>query len=280
MKTKLLLALTLISLMATAQEKTTTVPQGSSIPGLGGVVLGLSGPGYVEMGGGYSRLNGSAGSLPNWGDAYLRGLMSGGSNAYDGEIIRQSRYGDTGWWFGGGWTHTFGPNWYSDVHFGSSTVGGFFLPRVRVDGFINRKLLPRKQFVLSLGGGYDKSKTVNSAARGQIGGIYYFERPFMVQGGVTFTRANPGSVLARSQYLAVTQGHDKEHFITLRAEIGREGYELIAPQTTLFNFVVHNYSANWRQWVGVNWGFNATFDHESNVSYHRNGGTLGLFLDF
>src|SRR5947207_2222660 len=48
----------------------------------------------------------------------------------------------------------------------------------------------------------------------------------------------------------------------------------------LFNFVVHNYSANWRQWVGVNWGFNATFDHESNFSYRRNGGTLGLFLDF
>ena len=121
---------------------------------------------------------------------------------------------------------------------------------------------------------------MNSAARGQIGGAYYFERPFIVQGGVTFTRANPGSILARSQYLAVTQGHDKEHFITLRAEIGREGYELIGPQTALFYFVVHNYSANWRQWVGVNWGFNATFDHESNFSYRRNGGTLGLFLDF
>jgi YaiO family outer membrane protein len=134
--------------------------------------------------------------------------------------------------------------------------------------------------VLTLGSGYDKSKSINSAARGQIEGTYYFDRPFILQGGVTFTQAQPGSVLARSQYAAITEGHDKEHFITLRAEVGREGYELVGPQTALFDFVIHNYSANWRQWVGVNWGFNAAFEHEGNFSYHRNGGTIGLFLDF
>lgn len=277
MKKTLLLFLVFLCIAATAQDKPNTVPQGAGIPGLGGIALGMNGPGFIEMGGSYS---GVSNDQPHWGDAYLRGLLSGGSNAIDGEMIREDRYGDTGWWFAGGWTRTWSPNWYTDLHFGSSSVSGFFLPRARVDAFVNRKLLPRKQLVLTLGGGYDKSKTVNSAARAQIGGIYYFEHPFILQGGVTFTHANPGGILARSQYVAVTQGHDKEHFFTVRAEIGREGYELIGPQTALFDFMIHNYSANWRQWVGVNWGFNAAFAHETNPSFRRNGGTLGLFLDF
>jgi hypothetical protein len=44
--------------------------------------------------------------------------------------------------------------------------------------------------------------------------------------------------------------------------------------------MVHNYSATWRQWLGPNWGINAIFDRESNAAFQRNGGTLGLFLDF
>src|SRR5256885_2263715 len=103
---------------------------------------------------------------------------------------------------------------------------------------------------------------LNGAGYVEFGGSYFdlnrtnVSHPFVGQGGVTWTHANPGSILARSQYLAVSQGHDKEHYITVRAEIGREGYELIGPQTSLFNFAVHNYSGNWRQWLGPSWGFN------------------------
>jgi YaiO family outer membrane protein len=282
MKIKRLLVLTLflISVVAVGQERGTTVPQGTSIPGLGGLP-GLNGAGFVEFGGSYSHLSKTDVSTPfaPWGDAYLRGLMSGGNNKFNAELIRQVHYSDTGWFYSLGWTRTWSPDWYTEVTAGSSTRG-FFLPKFRTDAFVNHKLLAHKQLVLTGGFGYDKSKTVNTATRVTAGGTYYFEHPFIVQGGVTWTHANPGGVLARSQYLAVTQGHEKEHYITLRAEIGREGYELIGPQTALFNFVVHNYSANWRQWLGVNWGFNMSFENENNVSYHRYGGGLGFFMDF
>jgi YaiO family outer membrane protein len=278
MKAKILLSLIIIltCLTMAGQDKSTTIPQGSSIPGLGGLPSGPNGSGFVEFGGSYSSLNNNFNS---WGDAYLRGVMGNEHNTFNAEITREGRYGDSGWFYDLGWTHMFGPNWYSEIYGGIST-GGFFLPKRRLDTFINRKLLPRKQLVLGVGYGYDKSKTVNAADRYQLGGTYYFERPFVLQGGATWTVAQPGTIVARSQYAAVTEGHAKEHYITLRAEIGREGYELVGPQTALFNFVVHNYSATWRQWLGTNWGINAAFDRESNAAFTRNGGTLGLFLDF
>jgi len=283
MKIKLfaVLVLFLICGLALGQERGTTIPQGASIPGLGGLSLGMNGPGFIEFGGSYSHLSKTEFATPfaPWGDAYLRGVMSRGSNALNGELIRQVRYSDTGWYYNLGWIRTWNPDWYTEVSAGSSTRG-FFLPKFRANALINRKILARKQLVLTGGVGYDKSKTVNDATRFQAGGTYYFERPFVLQGGVTWTHANPGGILARSQYLAVTQGHDKEHYISVRAEIGREGYELIGPQTTLFNFVVHNYSVNWRQWIGPNWGVNLAFEHERNPSFRRNGGTLGIFMDF
>jgi YaiO family outer membrane protein len=281
MKIRFLLILLLISALALGQDKGGTVPQGSSIPGLSAIPLGLNGPGFIEFGGSYSHLSKTDLSSPfsPWGDAYLRGVISGGNNTFNGELTRQVRYADLGWYYSLGWNRTWSENWFTDVSAGSSTRG-FFLPKFRTDAFVNRKLLARKQLILTGGIGYDKSKTVNSAVRTQVGGTYYFERPFILQGGVTWTHANPGSILARSQYVAFTQGHNKEHYITLRAEVGREAYELIRPQTTLFDFRIRNFSASWRQWIGVNWGVNLAYEHEGNPFYQRNGGTLGIFMDF
>ncbi|SRR6266404_2499542 len=258
----------------------TTVGQGSSIPGLSGIP-GAEVPGFLEFGGSRSDLTSPQ---PSWTDFYLRGMLALNSrNAVDGEATREERYGETGWFYTLGLTHSFGENVYADVHGGTST-GGFFLPKYRADGFLNFKVLPHKQLVLTAGGGYDKSKTVNTATRAQFGGTYYFERPWIVQGGVMLTHANPGNTLAPTGYMAVTQGRAKEHYITLRAELGREAYELVGDKArnrfTLFDFPIHNYSGNWRQWVGNNWGVNFTFERQVNPFFNRNGATLGLFLDF
>ncbi len=278
MKIKFIVLLLLCCALAAGQDKGgKTVPQGSSLPGLSSMPLGLNGPGFIEMGGGYSTVSDG---FHNWADEYLRGVLSGGKNSFNGELSRQSRFGDTGWYYALGWNRSWSENWYSELDFGSSTVGGFFLPKVRTDAFINRKLLARKQLVVTLGAGYDLSKHVNSDYRGQIGGTYYFEHPFILQGGVTWTHASPGGILARSQFVAFTQGHEKEHYITARVEIGREGYELIGPATSIFDFPIHNYSLTYRQWLGPAWGINVTAEREGNPFYHRTGGTFGVFMDF
>jgi YaiO family outer membrane protein len=272
----------LVSGLAIGQDRQ-PLPQGSSLPGMSSMPVGMNGPGFLELGGSYFNLTGPS---PNWDDAYLNGLISSGHNALSGELSRQNRYGDTGWYYAFGWTRSWSENWYSELDFGTSTTKGFFLPKARADALINRKLLPRKQLVLTLGAGYDLSKRVipsriaNSDYRAQIGGIYYFERPWIVQAGTTFTHASPGNILAPSGYLAVTQGRVKEHYITVRANLGREGYEIFNAGQTLFDFAFQDYSVNWRQWMAPNWGFSATAEYESKPIYHRTGGAIGLFLDF
>jgi YaiO family outer membrane protein len=141
--------------------------------------------------------------------------------------------------------------------------------------------------VVTGGGGFDQSKTVDNDWRAQIGGAYYFEYPVVLQAGLMWTHASPGNILARTQYIAATQGHDKEHFISLRYEWGREGYEVIGPPTDVapaFNVAVdfpeHTATGTWRQWIGPNWGLNFNIEQHQEPAYHRIGGTVGVFLDF
>jgi hypothetical protein len=63
----------------------------------------MSGLAYLEFGGSYFNLSGPN---PNWADAYIKGLVSRGSNVLPGELTRQSRYGGTGWYYSFGWTRT------------------------------------------------------------------------------------------------------------------------------------------------------------------------------
>jgi YaiO family outer membrane protein len=185
-----------------------------------------------------------------------------------------------------GVTRTLSESWYAQLSAGGS-AGGFFLPKFRTDGLINRKFLPKRQLILSAGLGFDQSKTVNHDERFQIGGMYYFEHPFVLQAGMMWTHANPGSILARTQFIALNEGHEKEHYFSIRYGWGREGYEVIGGPSTfspaysvLFNFPVQDISGTWRQWIGPNWGMNFNIDHHQEPAYHRFGGTFGVFLDF
>lgn len=254
----------------------TTVPQGAAIPGIGSAE-GPNGPGYIEFGGSRSDLTAPQ---PNWTDAYVRGVVNlTPTNAFSLEANRQDRFGESGYFGSVGITHSFTQNLYANAYVGSS-VGGLFLPKFRFDGFVNYKLLPEKQLVANIGFGYDKSKTLNTAERYIVGGTYYFNFPIIIQGGAEFTHANPGSILATTYNLAVTEGREKSHYITVRAELGREAYEIVNGSTTLFDFPIHQYSGTWRQWIGMNWGFNFNYQRELNPYYNRNGATIGFFVDF
>lgn len=271
-----LLFLFSVSSLAQIAKPGTTVPQGSAWPGIGSPE-GPNGPGYLEVGGSRSELTPP---LANWTDAYIRGVINlTPENSFSLEADRQSRFGDSGYYGSVGLTHSFTSDLYTNAYVGSS-VGGFFMPKFRFDGFVNYKLLPQKQLVANFGIGYDHAKTPNSATRFMAGATYYLPWPLIIQGGATFTRANPGNTLATTYNLAVTQGREKEHYITVRAEMGREAYEVVNANNTLVDFPIHTYSGNWRQWIGMNWGFNFNFQREVNPHYNRNGATFGLFVDF
>lgn len=278
-------AYSMMCLAAYAQSgSNVTAAPGSSLPGLGGITLGLDGPGYIEVGGSHSSLSGAN---ADWNDFYLRGSLSGGHNILNGELTREGRFGDKGWFYGLGVTRTLSENWFAQISAGGSAGGGFFIPRFRTDGLINRKFLRSRQLVVAAGLGFDQSKTVNHDLRGQIGAAYYFQFPVVLQGGLTWTHASPGNILARSQFITATEGHDKEHFFSLRYEWGREGYEVIgAPSlqipaySVLVDFPMHSISGTWRQWIAPNWGINLNVEQQQEPAYHRWGGTAGVFIDF
>lgn len=283
--TPLLIVLLLSCAVAAAQTPTsgTTVAPGSGLPGLGAVALGLNGPGYLEVGGAHSSLTDH---YADWNDFYLRAVLSGGRNVWNGELTREGRFGGAGWLYDVGLARTLSEDWYAQFSAGSS-VGGFFLNTFTGDAIINRKLLSSRHLVATVGVGFDKSKTVDKDERLRAEAAYYFNFPLVVQGGAMWTYTNPGNILARIQYIAATEGYDKEHFFSLRYEWGREGYEVVGPPTTLapaysilVDFPERSITGTWRQWIGPKWGFNLDVEQHQEPAYHRWGGTAGIFFEF
>lgn len=231
---------------------------------------------YMEAGGSYYGLSSNLG---HWSGGYARGVVSLGKHTWNGEINGEHEFGDAGVYMAAGDTYTINSDWYAALTLGSS-AGGFFWPRFRADGFLNRKWLANKQLISTFGFGYYAAKDVHRDHSFFIGTTYYFKSPWIVEDGVRFNVSNPGSVFSPSGFIAVTQGRDKKHYVTLNAEFGQEAYQLIGPSTVLTRFSSQTETLTWRQWVGKTWGFNLVANFYHSPFYHRGGGSFGFFKEF
>jgi YaiO family outer membrane protein len=231
---------------------------------------------YVESGGNYYGLTDNLGY---WAGGYTRGVLTQGNNVWTGEINGQHEFGDAGVYFGAGDTYNFNPDWYGSVAVGSS-VGGFFWPRFRTDDFLNKKWMARKQLITTFGFGYYAAKDVHRDHSFFLGTTYYFDKPWIVEEGIRFNVSNPGSVFAPSGFVAVTQGRNKHRYVTVRAGLGEEGYQLIGPTSVLTDFNSQTLTVTWRQWAGTDWGFNFVGDYYHNPFYMRGGSSIGFFKEF
>lgn len=230
----------------------------------------------MEAGGSYRQLTEGFG---DWSGGYARGVYAMGKNTWTGEINGQHEFGDGGVYLAAGDTYTFDPDWYGSLTLGSS-VGGFFWPRFRADAFVNRKWKSRKQFITTLGYGYYAAKDVHRDQSVFVGTTYYFTKPWIFEDGVRFNVSNPGMVFSSSGFFAITQGRNKQHYITLNAEFGEEAYQLVGPTTVLSRFKSQSLTITWRRWIGKNWGFNLIADYYHNPFYERGGGSFGFFKEF
>lgn len=231
---------------------------------------------YVEAGGSMAGLTNSFG---NFSGGYARASITAGRHVIFGEINGQREFGDGGVYFAAGDTYDFNSDWYASATLGSS-AGGFFWPRVRFDGSINRKFLERRQLVANIGYGYYKAKDEHYDQGFSLGSVYYFGKPWIVEEGIRFNVSHPGAVFSPSAFVAVTQGTNKKHYVTLRLGFGEEAYQLVGQTATLNDFTSQTYTVTWRQWVGKNWGFNAVADFYHSPFYVRSGGILGVFKEF
>ncbi len=231
---------------------------------------------FVEAGGSYEQLSKNYG---RWSGGYFRAVVAAGKNTWAAEVNGQHEFGDAGTYFDAGDTFDFNDAWYASVTVGSS-VGGVFWPRSRLDSFLNHKWLARQQLITTFGFGYDHAKDVHSDHSYFIGTTYYFQKPWIVEDGVRFNISSPGAVFSPSAFVAVTQGTNKKHYVTLNVEAGQEAYQIIGAASVLTRFPSQTASLTWRQWLGRNWGFNMVADFYHSPYYHRGGGSLGLFKEF
>lgn len=231
---------------------------------------------FVETGADYMTLTNGFGS---WNGGYTRGVYEQGRNIWNAEISGQHEFGDGGVYFAAGDTYNFNPDWYGALTVGSS-AGGFFWPRFRTDGFINKKWLRRKQWITTAGLSYVMAKDDHRDHTVYAGTTYYFEKPWIVEEGIYFNLSHPGAVFAPAGFVAVTQGHNKQQYVTVRAGFGEEAYQLIGPAATLSQFNSETLTITWRKWMGPNWGFNFVGDYYHSPFYLRGGSTFGFFKEF
>jgi YaiO family outer membrane protein len=231
---------------------------------------------YIEAGGNYLALTNGLGY---WAGAYNRLVYSRGNDVWNGELNAQHEFGDAGVYFALGDTHTFTPDWYASLTFGSS-AGGFFWPRYRTDTFLSKKWMARKQLVTTAGFTYYAAKDVHRDRAFFLGSTYYLAKPWVVEEGVYFNLSTPGRIFAPAGFVAVTQGRAQHHYLVLRAGFGEEAYQLIGPAVTLTQFHSQAVTVTWRKWLGTNWGLNFVGDYYHNPFYNRAGSSFGFFKEF
>jgi YaiO family outer membrane protein len=260
--------------ISAAPIQTPTQPPGANVP-VAPVPERLL-TNFLEVGGSYQDLSNDFG---HWSGGYAHAVLERGKNIWSGEVNGEHEFGGAGVYLAAGDTYNFNSDWYASLTVGSS-VGGFFWPRFRTDGFINRKWKERKQFITTLGVGYYAAKDVHRDHSIFLGTIYYFQKPWILEDGLRFNVSNPGTVLSPSGFVAVTEGHNKRRYITLRAGFGQEAYQLIGPTVALTRFPSQTFDLTLRQWVGKGWGFNFVASYYHSPFYVRGGGSIGIFKDF
>ena len=232
---------------------------------------------YIEAGIGHHQLTSG---YQDWDIYYLKGgWQQNESNIWDWTIEHQDRFGGSGLYFLAGLTHIFNDDWFGSISFGTSK-SGFFLPRQRIDAFINRKLLPDKNLVLTFGAGYIDEKNVHTTNSLYLGATYYFESPWVIAGGIRWNISSPGSVSSTRQIVALSWIHEKDRHITFNLDWGNEAYQFIDATVSLVDFSSNIASITWREWLQQDWGSNVVVERYDNPFYQRNGITVGIFKEF
>lgn len=202
-----------------------------------------------------------------------------GKDLWTGEVAYLDRFDDDGTYFSIANTHAFTDLYYTSIALGTS-AGGFFWPSFRVDASLSRKWLPRRNFVSTVGVTYVDAKDEHTDASILLEGTYYFDTPWILQGGVRVNQSDPGSVTSPSGYVAATHGRDRQRFVTLRYGFGYQGYEALTAPAFVVDFSFNELTLTWREWVTPDAGFNLVGYGFQSEPYDQIGVELGVFKEF
>ena len=238
--------------------------------------LALKSTGYIEAGVNHATLSNG---YQNWNGQFVRGMVVSGNNYWNADVAHWSQFGDTGTYGALGNTHIWDQDWHTNVTVGGSS-GGFFLPHYRVDAFLNRKFLPDRRLVLTVGTGYVEAKDDHTDHSLYLGATYYAPSNWIFDAGVRGNKSDPGSVYSSYQHVAVTYGQNKDQYVTANIAWGREAYQIIGPGTVISDFSSSSGTLIWRKWLTSTWGINLRGERYLNPTYSRTGVDASVFFDF
>lgn len=230
----------------------------------------------LELGTSSSKLSNSYG---RWHAANLHLTVERGGAVTHAEVARQTEYGEVGTSFVLGHVREYDDDWIASG-FAATSDGGFFLPRLKLDMSLGRKVLADKSLVLSLGLGANRAKDGHHDGSVIAGAVWYAAPRWVVDGGIRWNRSYPGSVDGYRPYLALTWGEHKHQLLTARAEVGNEAYQVIGQNASVSDIRSQSISLKWRQWLAPGYGFAMGIEHYHSPYYRRTGVDASVFTEF
>ena len=132
----------------------------------------------------------------------------------------------------------------------------------------------------SFAAAYDQDRQYTDAGW-RLGLSAYLPWQLVADAGVSFNLSQPGQMRSHMPFVALTQGGEGSHYLSLRLAHGSEAY--LSVGTALTAQVVFDSSTaslTWRQWLGPRWGIVAQGERYTNPYYGRTTLGGGVFLQW
>lgn len=237
--------------------------------------------GRIEVGGAGAKLSDDHSS---WRDGYVRGHVQAqpGTTVQWG-VARERHFDERGNVGSIGIVQDINESWYATA--GVSGGSASYHNKYRGDVGVNHKWGQDKHLVTGVGVMASKSQDdVHRDRAVSVHQMAYLPGDVVVQGGATYNHSNPGSVDSARGHVAITQGREKQHYISARVDHGREAYLPTAavqnPGQPNVAFTSTEVSVEWRQWLSDQYGYTLGARRYHNPYYDRTGVSAGVFVDF
>lgn len=239
-----------------------------------GMKLKLSGS--IEVG---ALAHNVTGELGDWRGEFARAVIYQGYNVWNAELLDIRQFGERTQVAALALTHTINDDWYASGAVAASTQGNT-QARLRLDTSLSRKWLKQRNLVTTVGIGAADARDGHRDYGLLLNAAYYFDSPWVVEGGIRFNHSNPGSVLSNGKFVAVTYGREKQNVYILRYGFGSEAYQSIGGDALLSNFNSDVLTLTWRTWLAKDLAFQTKGEVYRNPYYDRRGLELSVIKEF
>jgi YaiO family outer membrane protein len=226
--------------------------------------------------GGYAH--GVSDGYGSWSGAYLRATQAiGARTQLAADLLTQRAFGDAGRYVGLSVRHALSARTFVVVAGGTGT-GRFALPQTRADLLVGHAFGARRPLVLALGAGWVDAQARYEDRAGVAQLAWYASPTTIAEVSARANVSRPGDVRSLRVAPALTRLlNGGRQALTLRADVGTEGYQLLAgPVPIARDFRSELLSATLRHRATARWGASLQGEGYHNPYYTRAGVRAGI----